>query len=179
MPDILVLMGSDSDLPTLSEGLKILEEFSVSFDVHISSAHRSLERTLEIVEDFESSKGKVVIAAAGMSAHLAGVVAAHTVLPVIGVPLSSPSFANLDSLLSMIEMPPGIPVGTMGNGKSGAKNARFSPSNFSYLRHCASRQTMGISQVSRRSRRREGRQAPERRLEKRGNKILEYVHNLL
>lgn len=123
MPDILVLMGSDSDLPTLSEGLKILEEFTVNFEVHISSAHRSLERTLKIVEDFESANGKVIIAAAGMSAHLAGVVAAHTILPVIGIPLSSPSFANLDSLLSMIEMPPGIPVGTMGNGKSGAKNA--------------------------------------------------------
>lgn len=123
MPDILVLMGSDSDLPTLSGGLGILKDFGVPFEVRISSAHRSLERTLEIVEKFEASGGRVVIAAAGMSAHLAGVAAAHTLLPVIGVPLSSPDFGKLDSLLAMIEMPPGIPVGTMGSGKSGAKNA--------------------------------------------------------
>jgi 5-(carboxyamino)imidazole ribonucleotide mutase len=123
MSEILILMGSDSDLPVVSDGLSVLKDFGVDFEVHISSAHRCLERTLEIVTDFENGEGKVIIAAAGMSAHLAGVVSAHTTLPVIGIPLSSGDFAGLDSLLSMIEMPPGIPVGVMGKGKAGAKNA--------------------------------------------------------
>ncbi len=123
MTDILVVMGSDSDLSTVSAGLGILEEFGVSFEVRVSSAHRSLDRTLEIVNHFETEGGKVVLAAAGMSAHLAGVIAAQTTLPVLGLPLSSPDLGGLDSLLSMIEMPPGIPVGVMGKGRAGAKNA--------------------------------------------------------
>lgn len=128
MAEILVIMGSDSDLPVVSAGLAILKDFGVDFETRISSAHRCLNRTLEIVENFEnngfeSTGGKIIIAAAGMSAHLAGVIAAHTILPVIGIPLSSSDLAGLDSLLSMIEMPPGIPVGVVGKGKSGAKNA--------------------------------------------------------
>lgn len=123
MTDVLVIMGSDSDLPILSNGLEILKEFFIETEARFSSAHRSPERTVMIVKAFEKQGGKVIIAAAGMSAHLAGVIAGHTVLPVIGVPLSSPDFGALDSLLSMIEMPPGIPVGVMGKGKAGAKNA--------------------------------------------------------
>lgn len=123
MKPILVIMGSDSDLKYVSAGLQVLKDFGVGFDVRISSAHRTLSRTLEIITNFEDQGGQVIIAAAGMSAHLAGVIAAHTVLPVLGLPLSSPDFGGLDSLLSMIEMPPGIPVGVMGKGKSGAKNA--------------------------------------------------------
>jgi len=123
MFDILVIMGSDSDLKSVSAGLELLEEFGVTFEVRVSSAHRSLERTMEIVDQFEKNDGKVIIAAAGMSAHLAGVIAAHTILPVLGIPLSSPDFGSLDSMLSMIEMPPGIPVGVMGKGRSGSKNA--------------------------------------------------------
>jgi 5-(carboxyamino)imidazole ribonucleotide mutase len=119
----MMIMGSDSDLPVLSGGLEILKEFGIDTEVRFSSAHRSPERTIEIVRAFEQNGGRVIIAAAGMSAHLAGVIAGHTVLPVIGVPLSSPDFGSLDSLLSMIEMPPGIPVGVTGKGKSGAKNA--------------------------------------------------------
>ncbi|NPV01071.1 MAG: 5-(carboxyamino)imidazole ribonucleotide mutase [Brevinematales bacterium] len=123
MAKVLVIMGSDSDLPVLSGGLEIFKDFGVDTEVHFSSAHRSPERTVELVKGFEANGGRVILAAAGMSAHLAGVIAGHTVLPVIGVPLSSPDFGSLDSLLSMVEMPPGIPVGVTGKGKSGAKNA--------------------------------------------------------
>ncbi len=123
MAQVLVIMGSDSDLPLLQSGLTILKDFGVETEVRFSSAHRTPERTVEIIKSFEQSGGRVILAAAGMSAHLAGVIAAHTILPVIGIPLSSPDFGGLDSLLSMIEMPPGIPVGVMGKGKAGAKNA--------------------------------------------------------
>lgn len=123
MAQVLVIMGSDSDLPLLHPGISLLKDFGVEVEVRFSSAHRTPERTVEIIRSFEQGGGRVILAAAGMSAHLAGVIAAHTVLPVLGIPLSSPDFAGLDSLLSMIEMPPGIPVGVMGKGKSGAKNA--------------------------------------------------------
>ena len=121
--EILFIMGSNSDLPKISAGLEILKEFSVETETRISSAHRTPERTVEIVRAFEKQGGKIIIAAAGMSAHLAGVIAAHSLLPVIGIPLSSAHFAGQDSLLSMIEMPPGVPVAVTGHGKSGAKNA--------------------------------------------------------
>ena len=134
MAEILAIMGSDSDLPVVSAGFSILEEFGVTFETHFSSAHRSPAKTIELVEKFESSGGQVIIAAAGMSAHLAGVIAAHTTIPVIGLPLSSPDYAGLDSLLSMVEMPPGIPVGVMGKGKSGAKNAALYA--VAMLSHC-------------------------------------------
>ncbi len=123
MKQVLVIMGSDSDLPLLQPGLQILKDFDIEVEVRFSSAHRTPAKTVEIVNSFEKQGGKVILAAAGMSAHLAGVIAAHTILPVLGIPLSSPDFAGLDSLLSMIEMPPGIPVGVMGKGKAGAKNA--------------------------------------------------------
>lgn len=118
-----VLIGSDSDYETAKEALELLKEFGVSFFLEVSSAHRSPERTVKLVKSFEEKGVEVFIAVAGKAAHLAGVVAAHTVRPVIGVPVASPTLNGLDALLSTVQMPKGVPVATMGLGKSGAANA--------------------------------------------------------
>ncbi len=118
-----ILMGSDSDLPVMRECAKTLEEFDVPYEMTISSAHRTPERTKEFVQRAEEKGIKVIIAGAGLSAHLAGFVAAHTVLPVIGVPLDAGPLKGMDSLLSTVQMPPGVPVATVAIGKAGAKNA--------------------------------------------------------
>jgi len=120
---VLILMGSDSDFPVMQQAVNLLEEFGVPCKVAVASAHRTPERVVELVSEAEKTGAEIIIAGAGMSAHLAGVVAAHTVLPVIGVPLSSSSLDGMDALLSTVQMPPGIPVGTMAIGKAGAKNA--------------------------------------------------------
>ncbi|GAB4295919.1 MAG: 5-(carboxyamino)imidazole ribonucleotide mutase [Myxococcota bacterium] len=120
---ILILMGSDSDWEAMKEATAVLDDFGVKARVHISSAHRTPERTAEIVKSAEENGIKVIIAGAGMAAHLAGVVAAHTTLPVIGVPLDASPLGGLDALLSTVQMPPGIPVATVAIGKPGAKNA--------------------------------------------------------
>lgn len=114
-------MGSDSDLPVMSEASKVLEEFGVGYDMTISSAHRSPERTEELVAKAKADGVKVIIAGAGMAAHLAGVIAARFPLPVIGVPLESGVLSGVDALLSTMQMPPGIPVATVAI--NGAKNA--------------------------------------------------------
>lgn len=116
-----LIMGSDSDFPVMEEASKILRQFGVSYEVKISSAHRTLERTLNWVKAFETQGGKVIIAAAGLAAHLPGVVAGATTLPVIGVPISSGALAGVDALYSIVQMPPGIPVATVGIGA--ARNA--------------------------------------------------------
>ncbi len=121
--DVLVVMGSDSDLATMDKCLDVLNDFGVSFECRISSAHRTPEETCKMATSARNRGIKVIIAAAGMAAHLAGVIAAHTTLPVIGVPMVSGSFQGFDALLSMVQMPPGIPVATVGTGSSGAKNA--------------------------------------------------------
>lgn len=121
MSDIGVVMGSDSDLNVMEETLKILRHFGVHFEVKISSAHRTLERTVEWVKCFEEQGGKLIIAAAGLAAHLPGVVAGATVLPVIGVPMRSGALEGVDALYSIVQMPSGIPVATVGIGA--AKNA--------------------------------------------------------
>jgi 5-(carboxyamino)imidazole ribonucleotide mutase len=121
-PQIGILMGSDSDAPAFAGGLDLLKQFAVPFDLQISSAHRTPQRTLEIVRDWEARGVRVIIAAAGGAAHLAGVVAGHTLLPVLGVPMSS-ALLGLDSLLAMAQMPGGIPVATFGIGEAGATNA--------------------------------------------------------
>lgn len=118
---VLILVGSDSDLPVMQEAAKVLEEFGVGYDMTISSAHRSPERTKELVEKARISGIKVIIAGAGLAAHLAGIVAAHFPLPVIGVPLESGAIKGVDALLSTMQMPPGIPVATIAI--NGAKNA--------------------------------------------------------
>lgn len=116
-------MGSDSDLPVMQEAAKVLEEFGVASEVHTLSAHRTPEAVVEYVTKSEAAGYKVFICGAGGAAHLAGVVAAHTALPVIGVPLMSSKMgaAGVDSLFSTVQMPPGIPVATVGIGA--AKNA--------------------------------------------------------
>lgn len=117
-----IVMGSDSDLTIMKEAMNILKEFDVDFDVNIISAHRSPERAHSYATEAEK-KYNVVIAGAGGAAHLAGVIASLTSIPVIGVPMPTPGLGGLDSLLSMVQMPSGIPVPTMGIGKSGAINA--------------------------------------------------------
>ena len=122
---VAILMGSDSDLPVMVEAAKVLRSADVGFDLHVTSAHRSPERTLKIVRDSENRGVRVFIAGAGGAAHLAGVVAAHTTLPVLGVPLASSDLNGLDALLATVQMPPGIAVGSLGTGKWGAANAAW------------------------------------------------------
>jgi phosphoribosylaminoimidazole carboxylase PurE protein len=118
-----IIMGSDSDLPTMQEATKILKQFEVAYEIGVYSAHRSPHRTAEYVRSARDRGLKVIIAGAGSSAHLAGVTAAETTLPVIGVPIDSSPLSGFDALLSTVQMPPGVPVATMGVGKSGAANA--------------------------------------------------------
>ena len=121
MAKVIIIMGSDSDLPQMKAAADILDELGVSYDLRVSSAHRTPERTHAIVSEGEKNGAAVFIAAAGGAAHLAGVVASATTLPVIGVPIMSKFMSGLDSLLSTVQMPPGIPVATVAVG--GAKNA--------------------------------------------------------
>ena len=121
--DILILMGSDSDWEVMSEAAIMLERFGILFEARVSSAHRTPERTLRIVRDAEKKGCKVIIAGAGAAAHLAGVVAGHTLLPVIGIPLNATSLQGIDALLATVQMPAGIPVASMAIGKAGATNA--------------------------------------------------------
>ena len=120
---VLILMGSDSDLPAMEPAIKTLRKFGIPYEITVSSAHRTPARTREIVANAEANGVKVIIGAAGGAAHLAGVIAAETTLPVIGVPLNATSLNGLDSLLSVVQMPPGIPVATMAIGEWGAQNA--------------------------------------------------------
>ena len=122
-PLVLIIMGSDSDLPVMEEGAKVLAEFGVPFEIRISSAHRSPKRTAELAAEAAGRGIRVIIAGAGMAAHLAGVIAAETCLPVIGVPMGGSALGGLDALYSTVQMPGGIPVATMAIGKAGAKNA--------------------------------------------------------
>ncbi len=120
---VLIVMGSDSDLPVMEGAGKLLEEFGIPYRLTVSSAHRTPERTVTIVRDAEESGVEVIIAGAGAAAHLAGVIASHTILPVIGVPVDSSPLRGVDALYSTVQMPPGIPVAAMAVGKAGAKNA--------------------------------------------------------
>jgi len=122
-PDISVVMGSTSDLQTMNRATDILKEFGVPFEVRILSAHRSPDDTVKYAKDATKRGVKVIIAGAGGAAHLAGVIASNTTLPVIGVPMRTPDLKGVDSLLSIVQMPGGVPVGTMAIGESGAKNA--------------------------------------------------------
>lgn len=122
-PKVLVIMGSDSDLPVMEETAKVLDEFGVSYEMRVSSAHRSPKRTAELAAGAASRGVGIIIAAAGMAAHLAGVIAAETTLPVIGVPIGGGALNGVDALYAMVQMPGGVPVATMSIGKAGAKNA--------------------------------------------------------
>ncbi|MEW6615058.1 MAG: 5-(carboxyamino)imidazole ribonucleotide mutase [Thermodesulfobacteriota bacterium] len=122
-PLVSIVLGSDSDLPIMEEARKVLENLGIEYELTISSAHRSPERTVKYAKSAIKKGVEVIIAAAGGAAHLAGVIAAETVLPVIGVPIDSSSLKGLDALLSTAQMPGGVPVATMAIGKAGAKNA--------------------------------------------------------
>jgi phosphoribosylaminoimidazole carboxylase PurE protein len=121
--DVGIFIGSESDLEIIKDALELLKRFEASFALEVTSAHRSPERTLKLIRKFEGQGAEVFIAVAGKAAHLAGVVASHTVRPVIGVPVESGGLGGLDALLSTVQMPKGIPVATMGMGKTGASNA--------------------------------------------------------
>ncbi|MDD5596105.1 MAG: 5-(carboxyamino)imidazole ribonucleotide mutase [Candidatus Omnitrophica bacterium] len=120
---ISIIMGSYSDLETLQEAVHLLKEFTVGFEVKVLSAHRTPKELAQYVEAVPKKGVKVFIAAAGGAAALAGVIAAHTTLPVIGIPIETKSLQGMDSLLSTVQMPAGIPVASMAIGKAGAKNA--------------------------------------------------------
>lgn len=122
-PEVLILMGSESDVHVMEEAKKVLDEFGVVSRMHIASAHRTPAKVQQLVKDGEANNIKIFIAGAGHAAHLAGVVAAHTTRPVIGVPIDSSSLGGLDALLATAQMPSGVPVATTAIGKSGAKNA--------------------------------------------------------
>jgi 5-(carboxyamino)imidazole ribonucleotide mutase len=122
-PIIAILMGSDSDYEVMREAARILKEFDIPFEMLVSSAHRSPQRTLEYAASARERGIHAFIAGAGAAAHLAGVVASKTTLPVIAVPIDSTSMKGLDALLATVQMPGGIPVASMAIGKAGAKNA--------------------------------------------------------
>lgn len=122
-PVVGILMGSDSDLPVMQEAAAMLQEFGIEYEMTIASAHRTPKKVLEYSQTAEKRGLKVIVAGAGWAAHLAGVVASQTTLPVIGVPIDSSTLKGIDALLSTVQMPGGIPVATMSIGKAGAKNA--------------------------------------------------------
>jgi 5-(carboxyamino)imidazole ribonucleotide mutase len=123
-PFVAILMGSDSDFPTMQATTEVLSSLDIPFEVKVTSAHRTPERTFAYVRDAQERGCEVFICAAGLAAHLAGTVAAHTIKPVIGVPLDA-GLNGLDSLLSTVQMPGGIPVACVAIGKAGAQNAGF------------------------------------------------------
>ncbi len=122
-PIVSVVMGSDSDLPVMEEATKILEQFDIPYELFLTSAHRSPARTTTFAKNASQRGIKVIIVGAGAAAHLAGVIASETLLPVIGVPIDATSLRGLDALLATVQMPGGIPVATMAIGKAGARNA--------------------------------------------------------
>ena len=122
-PLVSIVMGSDSDLDRMAEAAKVLEEFQIPFEITISSAHRSPEMTMEYANTAKDRGIHVIIAGAGRAAHLAGVIAAHTTLPVVGVPIDGGPLNGVDALYSTVQLPPGVPVATMAIGSSGARNA--------------------------------------------------------
>lgn len=122
---VAILVGSESDLPVMQSTIEILKKFAIPYEIKIASAHRTPLATQQYIHDAEQRGCSIFIAAAGLAAHLAGAVAAHSVKPVIGVPMDAGSLKGLDSLLSTVQMPGGIPVACVAIGKPGAKNAGY------------------------------------------------------
>ncbi|MCX5845189.1 MAG: 5-(carboxyamino)imidazole ribonucleotide mutase [Deltaproteobacteria bacterium] len=122
-PIVSVVMGSDSDFPIMSETIKILEDFGIPHEVFLTSAHRSPERTASFAKKASQRGIKIIIVGAGAAAHLAGVIASQSLLPVIGIPIDATALGGIDALLSIAQMPGGVPVATMAVGKAGARNA--------------------------------------------------------
>jgi len=156
---IAIVMGSDTDLPVMQEAAKLLDEFEVEYFITIASAHRSPDLTATLAKTAAHKGIEVIIAGAGGAAHLAGVIASKTTLPVIGVPIDSSSLKGLDSLLSTVQMPGGVPVAGMAIGKAGAKNAAIFavqilalkyPALSKKLIHYKKRLASGISHKARR-----------------------------
>lgn len=122
-PLVAIVMGSESDMPIMIEAAKVLDRFNISYEVIVASAHRSPGLVRKFASEAEESGMEVIIAGAGGAAHLPGVIAAETILPVIGVPIDSSPLKGIDALLSIVQMPSGVPVATMAIGKAGARNA--------------------------------------------------------
>jgi phosphoribosylamine--glycine ligase len=122
-PQVLIVMGSDSDATVMEGAEDILKKLKIPYEITIASAHRTPERAIKLASGAEEKGIEVIIAGAGMAAHLAGVLASHTIIPVIGVPINSSPLNGFDSLLSTVQMPSGVPVAAMAIGKAGAKNA--------------------------------------------------------
>jgi 5-(carboxyamino)imidazole ribonucleotide mutase len=122
-PIVSVVMGSDSDFPIMSETIKVLEDFKIPHEVFLTSAHRSPERTTSFAKGAAKRGLKIIIVGAGAAAHLAGVIASQSLLPVIGIPIDATALGGIDALLSIAQMPGGVPVATMAVGKAGEKNA--------------------------------------------------------
>ena len=122
---VAILMGSQSDWPAMEATTEVLSELGIKFEVRVSSAHRTPDETAAYVHDAETRGCQVFVCGAGLAAHLAGAVAAHTTRPVIGVPMDAGPLSGFDALLSTVQMPPGIPVATVAVGRSGAKNAGY------------------------------------------------------
>jgi 5-(carboxyamino)imidazole ribonucleotide mutase len=141
-PVVGIVMGSESDLPIMQETQAILDKLGIAYETRVISAHRTPERAHEFASTAEARGIKVIIAAAGKAAHLAGVIAAYTPLPIIGVPITTSDLGGLDSLLSMVQMPGGIPVATVAIGKAGAKNAGILAAQMLSLADPAVRQTV-------------------------------------
>jgi 5-(carboxyamino)imidazole ribonucleotide mutase len=129
-PFVAILVGSESDLPTMQATVDVLKKFSIPYEIRVASAHRTPRLTQDYVHDAQQRGCAIFIAAAGLAAHLAGAVAAHTIRPVIGVPIDSGSLHGMDSLLSTVQMPGGIPVACVAIGKPGAKNAGYLAAQF-------------------------------------------------
>lgn len=153
-----IILGSDSDLPHIESGIQILRDFDIPFEIEVSSAHRTPHRTIELVKDFEKNGIQIIIAAAGGAAHLPGVIASHTLLPVLGVPITS-ALSGLDSLYSIVQMPSGIPVAAFSIGSSGGTNsvlfaieilALNDPELKKALDNFREKQKMGVLEKSRR-----------------------------
>ncbi len=134
-PLVGIVMGSDSDYEVMSEAASVCEQFGIPYDITVSSAHRAPKRTAEFAQSARDRGIEVIIAGAGWAAHLAGVIASETTLPVIGVPIDSSPLQGLDSLLSTVQMPGGVPVATMTIGKAGARNAALFAAQILALKH--------------------------------------------
>jgi len=122
-PQVAIVMGSDSDLAVMQKATEMLQQFGIAYEMTVASAHRSPSKAAQLAASARQRGIRVIIAGAGHAAHLAGVLAAHTILPVIGVPIDSSCLQGMDALLATVQMPPGIPVATMAIGKPGAANA--------------------------------------------------------
>jgi 5-(carboxyamino)imidazole ribonucleotide mutase len=145
-PKVLVLIGSDSDLPVIEDGLKFLKEMNIPFTLDISSAHRQPEKTVKYAKGARDRGFEVIIAVAGMAAHLPGVIASHTTLPVIGVPTSGGVLNGVDALLSMVQMPKGIPVATVGIDAS--RNAAILACKILSIKYDTVREKLGKMKIA-------------------------------